>query len=1381
MDKQLAEAFEIREGILTAYHLREETVRVPEGVRIIGAGAFKGCTSIKKILLPESVEAIGEHAFKGCRQLEEVYFPKKLKSIGAYAFHRCHHLKEIRLPESVSELSDCAFLYCDGLESASIAGVLKMGRQAFVNATNLKKLIISSELLPECINDTFTGCTRISEITILDKSSERTYRTDHLIEVMEADETMPEMIRAIAADIYHMMDIENGVLQEFHVEPREVEVPEGIREIGKSCFFDKRGILEIYLPASLEKIGERAFRNCINLEHILLKNPNTKISKDAFKNCTTLKRVTLNGTTYSLVGLPNGEENRQMPRLVHQIHTQLLENFCISGTVLLRYWGSEARVTVPDGITVIGERAFAGNEAVGKLILPESVVEIQQEAFADCVVLQTLNFPKGLERIGAAAFEGCVKLLRAEIPAGVSCLPSSVFSRCKKLGQITFEGNRLRELGQQAFYGCQNLSFLTFPDSLEKIGALAFYQCHSLRQIVLPKAVASVGAEAFACCRELREVVIEGNLVECGRNIFAYAEKLRKLSFLGEQRKIPEYFTWKCTSLKQVIVSDCLENVGLAAFEGTTFLKELTESDLTDSILLDGKTMEGEVKIPEGITAIAGGAFYGNDKITSVRLPHSLKFLGEKAFCSCTQLKEVILPEKVTVISEGAFAYCSQLERIASEGEIKAVGEKAFYQCYALKEIPPLYDAEIGDDAFAECRELQKVRLVRPHLGAYSFENTGFLKDRQKAGWVIFESGNRKRLEYRTVAVIGDTIADGSEAVGEVTLPAGSCAIAPYAFFGNDRVTRVILPEGLKEIGAFAFCGCTKLCEVFIPDSVEVIGNSAFEKCSQLLTVSSAAKRIGERAFAFCSTLRFVFLFQVKEFWKETFLGCCLLQTVEAERIKQVGVGCFKGCVGLKCMPVTGLEEIREEAFANCEGMQAVSFSSGVRIGAKAFLDCCGLTQISFADNFAGFDCSAFWGSTFLKEVRIADRTYPILGYEDLFRYELPEFVRQVYASTVGCFFFRDTGTIAGYRTDARAVCIPNGIYAIEGEVFKDCIRLEHVEIPESVTYIGERAFWGSGWLKRKKEEETLVIRNHILLDGASASGDVVIPEDVHMISGWAFANCYGLRELTVLNRRLVIEPHTFRNCIYLKGVTIEGVRYELEGLSVRKDENLPPVVREIFEDALNCYKTDEAGVLIECTGNITNFALVKGITAIGDGVFQESNLLTYAALTKDVERIGERAFARCKWLASVSHTEGLKEIGAMAFSGCIRLEMMEFSDSLRVIEKQAFENCTLLQEVVLPEGIREVPKRAFFRCRSLRWLVLPDSLERIGEEAFAFCDSLQEVVLPEGLQKIDERGFAWCRKLRNPEIPSRAEIAENAFEFSGVTLFSQSARPKER
>ena len=209
------------------------------------------------------------------------------------------------------------------------------------------------------------------------------------------------------------------------------------------------------------------------------------IHKDAFKNCSTLHTIRLaDGSEYELTGLSSQDETG-VPSIVGEIHAQVLGNFSISGTTLLRYRGSEERVVVPDGITVIGERAFAGNEAIDRVILPDSVEMIGEEAFADCLVLQTIQFPERVRHIGKSAFENCVKLIRAILPDSLISICPSVFNRCRVLNEVRFSA-RLEEIGELAFYGCEKLKDIVLPETVTVLGDMAFYRCLSLRDIVLP-------------------------------------------------------------------------------------------------------------------------------------------------------------------------------------------------------------------------------------------------------------------------------------------------------------------------------------------------------------------------------------------------------------------------------------------------------------------------------------------------------------------------------------------------------------------------------------------------------------------------------------------------------------------------------------------------------------------------------------------------------------------------------------------------------------------------------------------------------------------------------------------------------------------------------
>ncbi|MDE7477308.1 MAG: leucine-rich repeat domain-containing protein, partial [Lachnospiraceae bacterium] len=262
-------AYQIENGVFIRYTGREEVVQVPEGIHTIGEGAFKGCVSLRKMVLPQGLSCIMGDAFKGCRKLEEVVIPEGVSYIGRYAFHRCHALKKAILPPSVEELGEFAFLYCDSLKEVWIPGVKRLGMEAFANGMSLEKLVISRELDTRCICDVFTGCGRVTEISYSDGTNVETFCIPNVVEVTAGEFTVPPLIKLVADDIVlRMMELEGRILVRFRINIKHVEVPEGIEVLAKSSFFDMRGILSIRLPKSLKRIESHAFRNCIGLEQV---------------------------------------------------------------------------------------------------------------------------------------------------------------------------------------------------------------------------------------------------------------------------------------------------------------------------------------------------------------------------------------------------------------------------------------------------------------------------------------------------------------------------------------------------------------------------------------------------------------------------------------------------------------------------------------------------------------------------------------------------------------------------------------------------------------------------------------------------------------------------------------------------------------------------------------------------------------------------------------------------------------------------------------------------------------------------------------------------------------------------------------------------------
>lgn len=132
------EDFEIVDGVLLAYHGKDEVVAVPETVREIGKNAFFCCFTVKQVMIPESVVKIRDYGFPGCSALVGVVIPDSVREIGVGAFQGCSALKEVVIPDSVREISMEAFRFCGSLERVVIpASVCEIGERAFCECVSL--------------------------------------------------------------------------------------------------------------------------------------------------------------------------------------------------------------------------------------------------------------------------------------------------------------------------------------------------------------------------------------------------------------------------------------------------------------------------------------------------------------------------------------------------------------------------------------------------------------------------------------------------------------------------------------------------------------------------------------------------------------------------------------------------------------------------------------------------------------------------------------------------------------------------------------------------------------------------------------------------------------------------------------------------------------------------------------------------------------------------------------------------------------------------------------------------------------------------------------------------------------------------------------------
>jgi hypothetical protein len=145
-------------------------------------------------------------------------------------------------------------------------------------------------------------------------------------------------------------------------------------------------------------------------------------------------------------------------------------------------------VTIPNSITIIGERAFD-----------------------ECTGLTSITIPNSVTSIGSSAFQMCSGLTSITIPNSVMSIEYATFSRCHGLTSVTI-GNSVTTIGNEAFYDCRGLTSVTIPNSVTSIGDLAFRECRSLASLTIGNSVTTIGEYAFEACYGLTSVTIPNSV-----------------------------------------------------------------------------------------------------------------------------------------------------------------------------------------------------------------------------------------------------------------------------------------------------------------------------------------------------------------------------------------------------------------------------------------------------------------------------------------------------------------------------------------------------------------------------------------------------------------------------------------------------------------------------------------------------------------------------------------------------------------------------------------------------------------------------------------------------------------------------------------------------
>ena len=332
--------------------------------------------------------------------------------------------------------------------------------------------------------------------------------------------------------------------------------------------------------------------------------------------------------------------------------------------------------------------------------------------------IKKVEIKEGVTVIGNNAFYGCSNLSSISIPNSVTNIGNQVFYKCSGLSSIIIP-NSVTSIGVRGFFYCYSLTSINIPDRVTNISLQTFEGCRSLTSITIPNSVVNIRSSAFAYCSGLTSITIPNSVTSIESSAFSACSDLASVTIGNSVTSIEAAAFSDCSKLTSVTIGNSVTNIGKNVFNGCNIQKiEINSSALLEKDYDENNyhwliysTFGENVKeciIGSEVKKIGNYTFSGCSNLTSVTIPNTVKSIGERAFNGCSGLTSITIPNSVTSIGSSAFKACSKLTSITIPNSVTSVGGGTFHSCSSLTSVTIGNSVvSIGEYAFDGCNGLR--------------------------------------------------------------------------------------------------------------------------------------------------------------------------------------------------------------------------------------------------------------------------------------------------------------------------------------------------------------------------------------------------------------------------------------------------------------------------------------------------------------------------------------------------------------------------------------------------------------------------------------------------------------------------------------------------